>query len=250
MIKTLKWSLLALLAYVFFLIAYLPAKQILNWFELPQSVSLYGVSGTVWQGRATQFNYKGIGLDNVRWKIRVLPLLWANLALEIDAGNNRDKDAIAVAGNMGFSLTNNQRISVDDLTAYLPAAQLVQHLPLPLPVDALGRFKVVLNELDYNQGCLALNGKGNWLNAAIQLPKRAVPLGNFRANLACKDNNIVLSIAEPNRLGLTAEVLLTPAGKANINGRFKLDPQLPSEFHQGTTLFGQPDNQGYRTVKF
>ncbi|WP_088331181.1 type II secretion system protein N [Lacimicrobium sp. SS2-24] len=238
--------LLGLLAYVFFLLVKLPAAQVISRVDLPDNIGVQGISGTIWQGHIAQMSLQGIPLSNVRWQISPWRLLTGKLAMDIQAGNSRDVDALSLQGQL--SLTPGA-VGATDLQLYLPADLLIAKLPLPLPVNARGRFKVDLQELDYAQQCHSLSGKGQWLNAAVAGTQGYISLGNFNADLACENESVLVSINEPNQFGLTARATISPTLKIRVNGRFKPDQDLPQEVHDAARLFGQPDNQGYYQIR-
>ena len=176
-----------------------------------------------------------------------LPLLLGEISADIKAGDIRDIDQISANGHVSFA---GQHLEVDNLLAYLPTNLVISLLPLPIPVQADGRFKVQLDEVDYKAGCQKLTGKGQWLNANFTGTTGVIDLGNFDADLSCENNSIVVDIKQPNSFGLSATATIPADMKFKISGRFKPDPSLPQEVHQAAQFFGNPDAQGYYPIKF
>lgn len=248
--KWLIWCLLGVLAYLCLLVAYLPAAQVIALVTLPKHVKVQGVSGTLWQGKAQVIQYQGINLEQVKWQTAFLPLLWAETHVHLEAGNSRESQSLSVDTQLQLSLVDTKAFEAYQLQAYVPANILASRLPLPMPVQAGGRVKVDIQELVYAQGCQQLDGQVNWLNAQVNLPQQAVDLGQFKADVKCQNQGLLLTIQEPNKLGLDITATLSPQGPFSAQGRFKLDDDLPAAFHQGAAIFGRPDNQGYRQIKF
>jgi general secretion pathway protein N len=242
-----KWGFLCLLVYVVFLIIKLPAVQVLSRLPLPEDIQLNGVSGTIWNGQAQQLLVRGLPIEQLSWQLAFLPLLTGTGQVYVDGGNIRQMDEISVKGNI--SLANGQ-LQADNLQLYLPTAWVIASLPLPVAVNASGRFKLVLQELDYSDHCQVLNGKGHWLKAQVQGNKRPIVLGNFEADLSCVNQDVVLTVNEPNRFGLSAVARIPADLTFSVSGRFKPDPDLPPEVHQAAQFFGQKDAQGFYPLQF
>lgn len=245
--RLLKPTLLALAVYLVFILAYLPAAQVLARLPLPTKLQFWGVSGTLWHGHAQQVSYQGLSMDNLSWQLNPLGLLVGQARVRVTAGNSRDPQQLSLDGQVS---AHTSGFSSDGLTLYLPADLVMAQLPLPLPVDAGGRFKVALDTLEYGPNCQQLQGKGQWLNAQVSGSQGAIALGNFDADLRCENGSVVLTIKEPNRFGLSADARIAANFKINVSGKFKPDPSLPAEVHNAAKLFGKPDSQGYYQIRF
>lgn len=245
--SALKWGSLCLVTYFIFLIVKLPAVQVLSHVQLPKGVSVSGVTGTVWQGQAQRAQANGLPINNLNWSLSFMPLLFGQISVDIKAGNVRDTDQISATGHISIS---GQRLQADDLLIYIPTNLVMGLLPLPIPVNANGRFKVQLNEVDYAAGCQVFAGKGQWLNANYSGATGLVELGNFDADLGCLDGNIIMHVKPPNSFSLTAKAIIPANMKFKIEGRFKPDANLPKEVHQAATFLGKADAQGYYPINF
>lgn len=242
-----KKLLLSLGVYLVFLVANLPASQVIPRLDLPNHISISGLSGTIWQGKAQQLVVQGLPINNLQWEMNLWAFFTGKLGLELKAGSIRQSDEIAIRG---YLATNGYRLVSDDLTLYLPTDMVIARLPLPIPVKAKGRFKVALNELDFEQQCQSLNGKGQWLKGAVAGTGGWIELGNFDANLGCENNNIIVDVQEPNSFGLSAKASIPANFKFQVTGKFKPDASLPQEVHQAARFFGQADASGYYQIRF
>jgi general secretion pathway protein N len=242
----LKWTLLCLLIYVAFLVIKLPASQVVSRVQLPPDVSLSGVSGTIWNGHAQQVIAHGLPLNKLSWQLDALPLLWGSVSAQVKAGDMRTVDEISFKAKL--QLAKNS-LSAQDLQAYLPTNLVISLLPLPFPVQADGRFRVQLEELDYADGCQALMGQGQWLKAEVAGLQGQIVLGNFDAQLSCDEGDVLLEVKEPNSFGLSAIARIPKTMQFSVEGKFKPDPNLPEEVQQAALFFGKPDGQGYYPLK-
>ena len=245
--SALKWSLLCLLVYVIFLVVKLPASQLVSRIQLPSGVSLSGVSGTVWNGKAQQLVAHGLPVNSLTWQLDVLPLLWGTASAQVKAGNLRTVDEISFKGSVQLAQSS---IAAQNFQAYLPTNLVISLLPLPFPVNADGRFRVQLEQLEYAADCQALNGKGQWLKAEVAGLQGQIVLGNFDAQLSCNEGDVLLEVKEPNSFGLSAVARVPNTMKFSIEGKFKPDPNLPAEVQQAAQSFGKPDGQGYYPIRF
>lgn len=246
--KPIKIIALALCAYLLMLIVSLPAAQVIPRLPLPKQMQIQGLQGSIWNGKAALVMYQGIPVHNAAWQLNPWALLTGKLSLQLDAGNNRDAEQIALNGHIRLS---SDQIASDGLDLYLPTDLIIAQLPLPLPVKASGRFKIRLDELAYQQaGCQAIKGQGQWLNAQVSGTKGFIPLGNFDAELGCQQQILLLDIREPNSFGLSAQAKIPANFKVKVEGRFKPSTDLPDEVHQAARLFGKPDNQGFYQIRF
>lgn len=245
--SALKWGSLCLVVYLIFLVIKLPAVQVLAKIPLPKGVNVNGISGTIWNGHAQRAQVNGLPISDVDWTLSFFPLLLGEISADIKAGDVRDIDQISANGYLSFA---RQRLQVKNLLAYIPTDLVISLLPLPVPVQADGRFKVQLDEVDYAAGCQNFQGKGQWLNANYTGTTGVIDLGNFSADLSCENGSIVVDVKQPNSFGLTAKATIPADLKFKILGRFKPDANLPKEVHQAAQFFGKTDADGYYPIKF
>ena len=245
--SVIKITLASLALYVLFLIWHLPANVVLEKVALPKSITLNGISGTIWQGHIQQLVMDGIAIDDVDWQLEVLPLLMAQVSVDINAGNSRNSEDISFNGHLQFT---GNTIALHDTQVYVPADMLLAQIKLPLPIAAKGRFSINIQQLDYPQKCQQLAGKGQWLKAQVSGTQGPIELGNFAANLSCKNDDVAITIQPDNSFGIDATVLVKPNGKYAAEGKFKPASSLPQEVHQAAAFFGRKDAQGFYTIKF
>lgn len=245
--SVLKWGSFCLVIYIIFLLVKLPAVQVIAQIQLPKGVSVSGVSGTIWNGHAQRAQVNGLPISNVDWTLSFLPLLLGEISADIKAGDIRDVEQISANGYVSFS---GQRLKVEELLAYIPTDLVISLLPLPVPIQADGRFKVQLDEVDYQAGCQKFTGKGQWLNANFTGIAGVTDLGNFNADLSCENGSVVVDIKQPNSFGLSAKAMIPNNMKFSITGRFKPNANLPNEVHQAAQFFGKVDADGYYPIKF
>lgn len=242
-------GVIALLLFFTFLVAYVPANQVLGRVELPNNISISGVTGTFWNGNARNVVVNGLPIKDVSWNLSALPLLWGSVALDLDAGNQRRANEISFAGELTTGLSGEPVLASDNFILYLPTDQVLANVQLPIPVIAGGRFRVTINELDFDQKCAVLTGRGEWLNASVAGTTENIPMGVYNAELSCDNGVIVANVTEPNLLGLNLVARISSFRNIAVSGKFKPDPSLHEEVHQASALFfTDVDADGYRLI--
>ncbi len=248
--STLLHIIVATLFFIICLLAYLPAKQVIGRVDLPPNVRIHGVSGTIWEGSAQQVVAQGIPVKDVRWELSAWSLLLGRLHADIVAGNMRDPEAVAFKGPLNISLFNLGHVSAEDASLYFPVDRVLAEVQLPLPVNAGGRFRVLVDELRFAPRCDKLQASGDWLNATVSGTQGPIDFGEYNARLLCEGEGISIKVEEPNKLGLTMHAILNDKfDLVSVEGQFKPDPSLPDEVTQAARLFGQPDADGYTRFK-
>jgi general secretion pathway protein N len=249
--KPWKWVMLAIATYVILVIAYLPAAHVVSYVQtnnpkLPAAIGQ--VEGTLWTGKVDKIISQGIVMNNLRWELSPWSLLLGKASIDLNGGKIRESEQAYVKGNISASLFNPQNISAHELKLFLPARSVMAQVPLPVPVTADGRFRVEIEEFEFNNACVNLIGKGSWLKGTVSGPSGVIDFGNFDANLACEGEQFVIQIQPANKLNLDAKVLLSVTGKYEINGRFKPSDDMPREVQQAANFFGAADNDGFRKI--
>ncbi len=244
------WIVVGLLAFVIFLLANLPATQVIGRTTLPDNLAMSGVSGTIWNGRAQTVVANGLPVDNLEWDVNPWSLLTGTLSMKVKAGDLRDATSIAFKGPLSIDLFSFEHVEAEDFLLYLPVDRVLAEVQLPLPVNAGGRFRVQLDALSFGPGCETLNGTGDWLNATVAGTQGPIDFGSYSAQLRCEGESIGVRVEEPNMLGLTMDAVLQPDFSGmTVNGRVKPDDSLPDEVHQAALFFGQPDADGYIPIR-
>ena len=240
------WIVGGILAFLLFVIAYMPAAQVLGRVSLPNNVQVSGVSGTIWNGNAQQVVVNNLPVSLVEWDIHPFSLLLGKISADIKGGNLRQSDAVAFEGEVMLNVFNMGHVRSDDFLLFLPTDRVLAEVSLPLPVNAGGRFRVRMEQFAFGPKCEAMRGFGDWLNATVQGTQGPIDFGNYTATLRCEGDDIGVKVAEPNLLGLSFDAVINPeTSDLTTEGQFKIDDSLPNEVHQAAQLFGQPDADGY-----
>ena len=63
----------------------MPAIQVIGRVDLPKNVSISGVSGTLWTGKAQTIVVNGLPINNVNWELSPLALLIGKVSAHVKA---------------------------------------------------------------------------------------------------------------------------------------------------------------------
>ncbi|MGB3727406.1 MAG: type II secretion system protein N [Glaciecola sp.] len=249
-LKKWQWIILAILTYLLFLIAYTPATLVAHHInkQSGNQVQLSGVSGTLFEGYANTLSMQGLRVNQVKWELSPLSLLGLSPSIDMQGGNIRDTNGIYVKGTVSTSLLDSTAIEANQVQLFVPTKTVLAQLTLPVFVTASGRFRVDINTFQFDQGCAQLQGKGSWLNAAVNVNNNPISFGTFEANLSCQTPNFIVEVSPSNKLSLDAQLNIDMSGKYKVEGRFKVPSDLPKEIQQAAQFFGNPSNDGYYNI--
>lgn len=233
----LRYLLLGVTLYVVFMLLMVPAAWLYNHGLQSRlgGVALYGIQGTVWQGRAAVLRSGGMQLENVHWHLHPWSLLWgrgeAALAFDYQTAPGRLVAARSLSGDW----------YARDVDVELPAGQLAPMLRMP-GAELGGRLLLHLNTLTVKQGKVtAAEGSLLWEKAALRQPL-AVELGSFAITLQTTGQGVSgVLIDRGGAVQAQGLLKLQPDGQYQITATFAArDPKLG----QGLRLFGTPGPDG------
>lgn len=240
------WISLGIILWLYFVVSSLPATWGAYLLTRSGAVAMSGVSGTLWNGRASLASIKVRGVDHsigqFTWKLHVLSLLTLKPCAQI--GTHMDGQEFEGL----VCMRGKSAISVKDATASFPAA-LVQPL-LPLAIN--GQFALNIERLDIgDMQLLGLRGKATWSDGKIYNGSNWMSLGGIGAELSDDGkkglNARIFDVNSPLRLDMVG-TLPFPTG-ATIKGTFSMPQSYFHEINAGAwlSMFATPqlnDAQG------
>lgn len=230
----------ALLFTVFFL-AMAPAR-LLSAFVPGEQLLLQGVSGTLWQGTASQALVASsngyLHLGRLHWTLSPLSLLTLSPRVELDSqwGNQRLK------GEVVYHTADSFQLSAVD--ALIPAALVKQFVPLELS----GNLALQLQELVV-EGGLPVEGSGRavWLDGGWLSPQGRHPLGSYAIDFEQLPGQPLIGEI------LTLDGELEASGSLSLAGRdYQLDMRLSGpglsdpRLRQALQLVAVPEGDAFR----
>lgn len=228
-------------ALVIGLLATFPARIAYQWFA-PHDLALSGISGSIWNGAASQGSAGGLYLSELTWRFRPLALF-------------RLKAGYTVSGRLppGFVETNvafgpGGRVHLEDLATAIPLAYL--HALSPV-AGIEGDMSVQFRRLTLAGGFpVAAEGTVN-VSGLILRALTPTALGDFRAVFQT-DDGIISAIVEDisGVLDVNGNLVLQSDRTYSFIGQVAPAANAPAAVVQQLRYLGSPDAQGRREFRF
>lgn len=236
---------LAVVGYLFFVIATLPAATAYGWIKkaAPLPVNLYGLDGSLWNGHAdTAVLQNQTRINQLDWSINPLALMLAKLSAGING------QIYQQAFSADVLLQRDGSLYVKNLYTRLPAKDVQQLIDIPFG-EFGGQFEIDMTEVDWQAaGLQTASGNIQWNSASLSLGN-TMELGNITMNIVtAEDNKITAGIKNSGgMLAIEGNISFDPAQNYNADILFRIKPETPVEVVQSLGMFAprQADG-GYR----
>ncbi|WP_394132887.1 type II secretion system protein N [Shewanella maritima] len=239
--------LLGIALYLVFLVVYMPANWLLSVAPLPNNVSLTGVTGTLWQGRAAQVSFDKRSVEQVSWELSPWGLLLGRANIDFEIGNRN-----SLVNGRGYVSLSMSGIDAQDLRFEAPSGFLLAGARLPFRTRVNGDLSVVVENFEQGKPwCEQLVGRAfiNGLDVSNQFGN--YPLGNLNTGLSCEDGQIKLTVDEAaNALGLSGTVLLAENNQVIVSAKIKPTDSQPDDLREALVFLGKQDSQGYYAINY
>ncbi len=236
------WPLLALGIGAFLLLALvtLPASAVLS-FVHPPGVTLDGVSGTIWNGRAEAVRSGALHVGSVEWSLDLLSLFGGKLGANVKVTRT---DGFA----QGHIAASASRITLRGFNAQLPMSVLPPNL---LRGGWTGTVNVKLSDLALeNSWPVVANGTIE-VSDLVGPANRPAALGNYK---------VVFPAEGPAEADTVTGALTDNGGPFAVNGTVQIKknrsyfvsglvatrPGAPGDIVRTLEILGEPDQQGRR----
>jgi general secretion pathway protein N len=223
-----KISLAFIAIYLFSLVLTAPASMITRFIPDNAGVQIGDVSGTLWNGKLSQVDYrKQFQLQKVTWKMDWLALFTLKLQADVKFSNGRK--VMSGAGIVAYGFSG---MTLSDVNVDMQASALLPYLTLPVPLDLSGKFTLVIENA--TQGapyCEELDGYLVWHDGKLGTPMGNIDLATPSIDLSCIEGGLVASLKQHSeQLTTNANISLKEGGsyqlEGDIIGSEKLDPSI------------------------
>jgi hypothetical protein len=239
------YFLTAIISYLIFLVASIPAKPVTDLINENTALSLNGVSGNVWNGKAFIIDIDNtVSLHNTRWSFSLWKLLIGQLAIDLST-QYLDND---INTEIGASVTG--WFFVNDLNAEISASALGELVNIPL-AQLDGLISLNIENAQWKQGELPVaSGQINWSDASVTIADTA-SLGNVSITLYESEQELL--VADINNQGgdikLNGKVELVPEENYSID--LKLTPMATASnsIKQSLGMFAKKQRNGEYLLK-
>ena len=249
--KWLRWSGLGLMIFIGVLLALLPAATVLHFIPLPKDISITGVSGSIWQGRAASLTLQRYTAYQLEWQLAVVPLLKGELQVTVSAGQN-PQSQLQLDGMLRARSASQWQ--AEQVKFSFPVALIASYQALPFQMKLQGRLRGYIAEAKPAvPWCQALDADLVWQQASIasRYLKPALELKEVEAKLSCAEGDLLATIRDPQQvLGMDLSLRLDQQKQLFANGVLSPAGELPKSVKQGLQFFAQPQKDGSYRVQF
>ncbi len=238
-IRTRTLILIGLASYLLFLIAQAPASLLHHILPAQSGVSISGLQGALWNGRASLVRIQQRQLTDVSWSFNGWRLFTGKLAADVEARFNNQPVSTQVA------VTLTGAIQLSDTRAQLDATTVGELAQIPI-AQLGGRFQIALEHVELARGAPPVaSGMILWKQASVTVAE-TVSLGDVEIQLQDAGDPPLLAVIS-NRGG---DIRLD--GKASIkpNGDYQLQLSMTptadssDNVRNSLKMFARPQNDG------
>lgn len=234
--KIIVYSLLAIVVFAAFLIARFPANQALAIAQKQSQgmVMAYNATGTLWQGKAEHIyisvNNQLIDLGQTQWSLSFWNLLRAKLALQLDAKNRQQVIKATI-------LASRSELTLTDAEIKLPIAQVMQFVPLPLPIQLRGELELTLQSAQVNTQGVVSQLKGNLIARETALVwQNPIQFGTYAARLDLADGYVLADVVDLDALVAVSGLMKAHLQKREYDTELVIKPTAQADEIIGQTL--------------
>jgi general secretion pathway protein N len=225
-------------AFLLFALITLPAATVLSFYH-PPGVTLSGVSGTIWKGRAQAVRSGNMHVGSVEWDLSVLALFTGKLGadLKVTRSDGFAEGSIAVSG---------ARVTMQKLNASLPLSALPQHI---VQGGWTGTATLRLPQLTLeNSWPVALTGTIEIANL-VGPANRPAALGSYKVVFpeGAAGDSLQGALSDTGGpLAVNGTIDLKKDRSYLVSGLIATRPDAPSDMARTLEILGEPDAQGRR----
>ena len=203
-------------AFLIFLVARAPASVVTRAATgAAPALSLEGVSGTAWHGRAQRAAWRGVPLGSVEWTLSPLGLLTLAARGHVTIAGSAMNLQAAVAHGLF-----DDRLTVRDARGAVPLALLSQISGARGPIDATALLDGVSITVDGDRVTDA-GGRVTLAETRVVRPQQ-VALGAFTLDLSAADGWLQADVNDDGGpLGVSGRVRATPGRRWDIDARVR-----------------------------
>jgi general secretion pathway protein N len=241
-----KIILLLAVLYLGSLLLTLPAQQVVRFIPQSSGITIGFVSGTLWDGSASQINYKNqFQLQNVEWTFDWFALLALKLKLDIDFNNGAQVMSGKGAVRLGFS-----GWSVENFVMDISAPELIAYANIVVPAEITGDLSLVIKSASQGSPyCDDIDGFVVWNNAKVASEFGNVDLKSAHLDLSCDTGQLVGDLQQDSeQLTTSGKFILKENGLYQLQGLLKPGEQLASNIKDLFSWVGAKNKSGETVI--
>ena len=213
--KSWKYLLFFMLCLVIALAVNLPVRQVLAYVQLPKTVSLGGVDGTVFHGGAQVVSIRNFPLRDVSYRFEPSCIALLKVCYRIDYEKGTARAA--------YDLLNGD-VELSETRAEYQAIELAAYVPNMI-VQPDGRLELLLDEATVIAGQpAALNGKLIWRDLGLKTGDDTLSIGDYQVDFSGSPQKYDLKLSD-----LDASLKADGKGSISADGQYSVNINLSSE---------------------
>jgi len=219
--KYLRYGVFAVFCYLVFLIVTFPASIIASFVksnpQLNRQVQITAVDGTIWSGSAANVRVSSVNLGQLKWNLKVLPLLLAEAVLDIKF-NDKTVTGLNTSGSGIVSVSLSGDLTVKNFTGAFSADSLAP-LMYGMPARFGGDINLHIDEMLLVQG-QRINLKSRIVVSKARLiSPQKIDYGDILIKATPKDSGTQLALTDQGGgpLILDGNVRLNGNGSYSVN---------------------------------
>lgn len=244
----LRYGLLGLLAFLFFLPLLAPAGLMMDLLgKQLMGFSAETIEGSANHGSAQGVRWRDLSIKHLSWDWQPLALLGGWLEFQLDADDPEAK----LMGNVAIGW--NGRLRFRDFSGHLPMAKLSELAKQPtLPLQGIVKFDLQELRLSASGQPQSAEGRVDVMNVRTLL-NRPLSLGDFVMQLKPATSEGIQGMVKDNNSPLMLEGILdvAPDGRYRFRGSAAArDASSQPFFRQALSVLGPPSGDGHWKLDF
>ncbi|WNC68406.1 type II secretion system protein N [Thalassotalea nanhaiensis] len=231
--------------YLIFLISLAPADKLISQISLPKGVSLQGISGSAFSGKAKSVTINNYAVKNVEWSVSIFSLITFNPSVAVNFGDRLS----SISGSMDLSNLGPELL-VENAQVIVDANEVATQLNLPIDVNAGGQIKLDILEIGMGKPvCGIADGVIQWDNAHVNAMEEDIDLGSLKATLACNKGALAITVDPKNNLGLELTANVLSMKRVTADGYLTPGANFPNALKPVLGFIGRKDSKGRYTIR-
>ena len=211
-----KYTLIVLLCLTVALLFNLPVQHVLPYVQLPPSMQLAGVDGTVLKGKAAELRISDFPLRGIRY--RYMPSCIPMLKICYHVVYNRGEIHVAYDLLNGDSEVSRSEIEY-------PVADLLRLLPDEAPANPSGRLQLLIDDLSMQADKLvAINGRLIWNDLGLSNVGIKIDIGDYQVDFRGDPQRYEFTFSD-----LNGSLDVSGDGKISADGLYQVDVRIEGE---------------------
>ena len=146
-----------LIFFVYFVFETAPAAKVIKMIDLPKEISLVGVTGTVFDGAASNLTIDKYSYENIRWHTSLWGLITKQLTLIV-----KDPQGLNGIGSVQFNKDGSY--DFEDVKMKISFANFLKYAKYSLPVKVNGNIDLSIDEASMSMNkCRKLKSSFPWM---------------------------------------------------------------------------------------